>query len=107
MDIAISVSASGEFRIISLSTTENGKPMECELSAVVTSPSKTEEIFLSSPEKLANSATYPSSGGRFVTCTGKGKYQIIFQPREKGSHEISVMGRLFGKPFEKAFHMSF
>lgn len=107
MDVTFSVSASGVFRRISLSVSDKSKPTECELSAIIRSPSGTEEIFLPSPEKLANSVTYPSSGGRFVTCTGKGKYQIIFQPKEKGSHEVKLIGGISGKPFEKIYHINF
>jgi hypothetical protein len=107
MEIELSVSESGAFRRLSISASEAGRLAECGLSAIITSPSGREEIFLPSPEKLASNVTYPSSGGRFVTCTGKGRYQIIFQPKEKGEHEINLMGRSSGKAFEKAVRVSF
>ncbi len=102
MDISFSVSSAGVFRRISLSLGQ-----DCELSAIIRSPSGMEEIFLPSPEKLARNVTYPSSGGRFVTCTGKGRYQIIFQPREKGDHTVKILGRESGKVFEKVIHITF
>ncbi|MCX6814784.1 MAG: hypothetical protein NTY20_04015 [Candidatus Aenigmarchaeota archaeon] len=131
MDISISVSSAGTFRRISLSVLEKSKPIECELSAIVTSPSGRDEIFLPSPEKILANVTYPYSGGRFVTHTGPGKYQIIFQPKEKGSHKLKLVGRICdrrrcqnegdksrlpthrrlqsstGKPFQKELQISF
>jgi hypothetical protein len=105
MDITFSVSGSGVFRRIALTVAE--EPEQLELSAIVTSPSGREEIFLPSPEKIRTNATYPSSGGRFITQTAKGKYQIIFQPKEAGLHELKLVGRISGKPFQKILHINF
>ena len=102
MDIEFSVSSAGMFSRIQLSLAQ-----DCELSAIVTAPSGREEIFLPSPDRLAANVSYPHSGGRFVTCTGRGRYQIIFQPKEKGEHMLKVMGRESGKAFEKVFHITF
>jgi hypothetical protein len=107
MDISIAVSKAGTFRRILLSVLEKSRPVECELSAIITSPSGRDEIFLQSPEKALPSATYPHSGGRFVTHTGAGKYQIIFQPGEKGPHSLKLVGRFSGKPFQKELQISF
>jgi hypothetical protein len=102
MDIKFSVSSAGLFSRIQLSFHE-----ECELSAIITSPSGREEIYLPSPDRFAGNVSYSQSGGRFVTCTGRGRYQIIFQPKEKGEHAIKVLGRASRKPFEKIFHITF
>ena len=107
MDISFSVSGAGVFRRILLSVSDKGRPLDCGLSAIVTSPSRREEIYLPSPEKLSNNVTYPYAGGRFVTQVGAGKYQIIFQPKEKGEHEIKLLGKASGKAFEKALHIIF
>jgi hypothetical protein len=125
MDISISVSNAGNFRRILLSVVEKSKPVECELSAIITSPSGRDEIFLQSPEKILPNVSYPYSGGRFVTHTGPGKYQIIFQPKENGSHKLKLVGRICdrrrqetlsvtnrlqsntGKPFQKELQISF
>jgi hypothetical protein len=107
MDISITVSGAGVFRRISLSVLDKSKQVECELSAIITSPSGRDEIFLQSPEKILNNVTYPHSGGRFVTHIGPGKYQIIFQPKESGPHKLKLVGRLSGKPFKKEFQVSF
>jgi hypothetical protein len=107
MDISIAVSKAGTFRRILLSVMEKSRPVECELSAIITSPSGRDEIFLQSPEKILPTATYPQSGGRFVTHTGLGKYQIIFQPREKGSHRLKLVGRHSDRPFQKELQISF
>jgi hypothetical protein len=105
MDFQISASSAGAFRRITLSLP--GEPEQLELSAIITSPSGREEIFLPSPEKILSNATYPQSGGRFVTRIGKGKYQLIFQPKEAGPHELKLIGRISGKPFQKAFQITF
>ncbi len=117
MDIALSLSGSGAFRRITLSLT--AEPEQLELSAVITAPSGREEIFLPSPEKILPQATYPQSGGRFVTHTGKGKYQLIYQPRESGQHTIKLLGRIpgrrlpgslqssSGKPFQEKLQITF
>ncbi|HJW96913.1 MAG TPA: hypothetical protein VJ485_02010 [archaeon] len=130
MDIKISVSLAGVFRRIQLSVSEKGRPADCELSGIMKDPTGREEIFLPSPEKMLHNVSYPSSGGRFVTCTGKGTYQIIFQPKERGDHVLRILGRILEgrrngerkrlqtvssqnlpsshfQPFEKAFHISF
>ena len=121
MDIKLSVSEAGVFRRIQLSVSEKKRPVDCELSAIMKDPTGREEIFLPSPEKMLRNASYPSSGGRFVTCTGKGEYQIIFQPKEKGRHELKLVGRILDrrwngeiqnspsshfKPFEKIFQLT-
>jgi hypothetical protein len=105
MDINLSVSGAGAFRRITLAVSQ--EPERLELSAIITPPSGREEIFLPSPEKILANASYPSSGGRFVTQTGKGKYQIIFQPKESGRHELRLIGRALGKPFQKSFQITF
>jgi len=105
MDIALSLSGSGSFRRITLSLSE--EPEQLELSAVVIAPSGREEIFLPSPEKVLPQATYAQSGGRFVTHIGKGKYQLIYQPREPGPHGIKLMGRMAGKPFQEKLQIVF
>ena len=117
MDINLSVSSAGAFRRITLAVSQ--EPAQLELSAIITSASGREEIFLPSPERILPQATYPQSGGRFVTCIGKGKYQIIFQPKEAGPHELKLIGRILdrrrdgrlqsntGKPFQKAFQITF
>jgi hypothetical protein len=105
MDISFSISGSGAFRRIMLSLSE--EPEQLELSAVITAPSGREEIFLPSPEKILPQATYPQSGGRFVTHIGKGKYQLIYQPREPGPHSIKLMGRMAGKPFQEKLQITF
>lgn len=107
MDFQISVSSAGTFRRISLSVLDKSKPAECELSAIITPPSGRDEIFLPSPEKILPTVTYPHSGGRFVTHTGPGKYQIIFQPKEPGQHSLKLVGRLSGKAFQKEFQITF
>ncbi len=119
MEIAFSVSSAGTFRRISLSVMENSKPADCELSAIITPPSGRDEIFLPSPEKILPTVTYPHSGGRFVTHTGPGKYQIIFQPKESGKHNLKLVGRILdrrlqgslqaseGKPFKKELQITF
>jgi len=107
MEAKFSVSEAGVFKRISIVLSEGNKPPDSDLSAIIKPPSGREEIFLPSPDRLVQNVTYPHTGGRFVTCTGKGKYQIIFQPKEKGVHEIRLIGRVSGKPFEKAFQMSF
>ncbi|MEM7815626.1 MAG: hypothetical protein QXN71_00730, partial [Candidatus Aenigmatarchaeota archaeon] len=76
MEIKHSVSKSGSFFRISIFLPKNN----CELSAIIKSPSGREYVFLPSPEKPVQNASYPHSEKGFVTCTGKGKYQIIFQP---------------------------
>jgi len=105
MEFQISVSTAGAFRRITLSLSE--KPQPLEMSAIITPPSEREEIFLPSPEKILPNATYPQSGGRFVTQTGKGKYQLIFQPKEAGPHELKLVGRVSGKPFQQNFQIKF
>jgi hypothetical protein len=107
MDISLSVSAAGTFRRITLSVQENSKQADCELSAIITSPSGKEEIFLPSPDKIASAVTYSHSGGRFVTHTGPGKYQIIFQPGESGPHRLKLIGKASGKAFEKEIQITF
>jgi len=107
MEITFSVSSAGTFRRISLSVLEKSGPAECELSAIITPPSGRDEIFLPSPEKILPTVTYPHSGGRFVTHIGPGKYQIIFQPKESGSHKLKLVGRLSGKAFQKEFQITF
>jgi hypothetical protein len=130
MDIKFSISSAGVFRRIQLSVSEKNRPIDCELSGIMKGPTGREEIFLPSPEKMLHNASYPSSGGRFVTCTGKGTYQIIFQPKESGEHELRIIGRILEgrqngerkrpqtlssqnppsshfKPFEKKFHLTF
>ena len=119
MDISLSVSATGTLRRITLSVQENSRQADCELSAIVTSPSGKDEIFLPSPEKIAPSVTYSYSGGRFVTHTGPGKYQIIFQPSESGPHKLKLVGKLpdprlpgslqstSGKAFQKEIQINF
>ena len=107
MDIKISVSVAGVFRRVQLSVSEKNEPVDCEISGIMKDPTGREEIFLPSPEKMLHNASYPSSGGRFVTCTGKGTYQIIFQPKEKGNHELKLMGRVSGKPFQRTFQLTF
>lgn len=107
MEIRLSVSSAGTFRRISVSVMEGSRPAECELSAIITSPSGRDEIFLPSPEKILPMATYPHSGGRFVTHTGQGKYQIIFQPKEAGPHKLKLVGRLSEKPFKKELQLTF
>jgi len=107
MDISLSVSATGTLRRITLSVQENSRQADCELSAIVTSPSGKDEIFLPSPEKIAPSVTYSHSGGRFVTHTGPGKYQIIFQPSEKGQHRLKLVGKASGKAFQKEIQITF
>jgi hypothetical protein len=91
MDFQISVSGAGAFRRITLSL--SGESQQPELSAIITSPSGIEEIFLPSPEKILANAAYPQSGGRFVTQIGKGRYQLIFQPKEAGPHSLKLVGR--------------
>ncbi len=107
MEFQISVSSAGTFRRISLSLLDKSVPAECELSAIITPPSGRDEIFLPSPEKILPTVTYPHSGGRFVTHTGPGKYQIIFQPKENGPHSLKLVGRLSGKSFQKEFQITF
>ena len=107
MDIKFSVSLAGVFRRIQLSVSEKNGPVDCELSGIMKGPTGREEIFLPSPEKILPNATYPQSGGRFVTQTGKGKYQLIFQPKEAGPHELKLVGRVSGKPFQQNFQIKF
>jgi hypothetical protein len=107
MDISITVSGAGVFRRVLLSVADKSRPVECELSAIITSPSGRDEIFLQSPEKIQPNVTYPHSGGRFVTHIGPGKYQIIFQPKENGPHRLKLVGRFSGKPFQKELQISF
>jgi len=107
MDITLSISSAGVFRRVLISATENSRPVDCGLSAIITSPSRKEEIFLPSPEKLSRSVTYPSAGGRFVTQVGSGKYQIIYEPKEKGIYTLKLVGKVHGKPFEKTLQISF
>ena len=104
MEFSFSVSEAGVFKRIAIAISDKGKPVDCGMSAIMTSPSGREEIFLPSPEKLEANVTYPHTGGRFVTCTGKGKYQIIFQPKESGKHQLRLIGKS-DKAFEgiKAF----
>jgi hypothetical protein len=92
MDITFSASSAGVFSRILISI--HGEPERCELSAIIVSPSGREEIYLPSPDRLASGVTYPHSGGRFVTCIGKGRYQLIYQPMEKGNHTLKVFGRI-------------
>jgi len=113
MEISTSVSNAGTFRRILLSVLDKSRPVECELSAIITSPSGREEIFLQSPEKILPNVSYPHSGGRFVTHTGPGKYQIIFLPRESGQHRLKLVGRICdrrqsntGKPFKKELQIT-
>ena len=101
MDITIAVSKAGSFRRILLSVSEKSKPVECELSAIVKSPSGKEEIFLQSPEKILPTATYAYSGGRFVTHIAPGKYQIICQPQEGGQYKLKLVGKFAGRPFQR------
>jgi hypothetical protein len=115
MDFQASVSSAGTFRRITLSLQEGSRPADCELSAIITPPSGRDEIFLPSPERILPTVTYPHSGGRFVTHTGPGKYQIIFQPKEPGPHSIKLVGRILdrrlqaseGKPFKKELQITF
>jgi hypothetical protein len=107
MDFQVSVSSAGAFRRITISVLEGAKPAECELSAIITPPSGRDEIFLPSPEKILPTATYPHSGGRFVTHTGRGRYQIIFQPKEPGPHSLKLIGRLSGKAFQNEIQINF
>ena len=107
MDISLSVSSAGTFRRITLSVQEKSRQADCELSAIITSPSGKDEIFLPSPEKILPAVTYAQSGGRFVTHTGTGKYQIIFQPRESGPHRLKLVGNASGKAFQKELQLNF
>jgi len=107
MDVGLTVSSAGVFRRLLLSVSDKGRPLDCGISAIITSPSSREEIFLPSPEKLSSNVTYPYSGGRFVTHVGAGKYQIIFQPKESGSHTLKLLGWVSGKAFEKTVQITF
>jgi hypothetical protein len=106
MKFSFSVSDAGVFRRIAISISDRGKPVDCGVSAIMTSPTGREEIFLPSPDKLEANVTYPHTGGRFVTCTGNGRYQIIFQPKESGRHELKLVGKS-GKTFEKIMTFDF
>jgi hypothetical protein len=42
-----------------------------------------------------------------VTHIGKGKYQLIYQPKEAGQHGVKLLGRMAGKAFQEKIQITF